>query len=471
MNILLINPPISGKVKYIREGRCEQRLSSFQYMMPPISLPSIAAVLEKEKFGVKILECIGEDLNFSDVKNEIRNLNLSFIVINVSTATYYNDLEIVRLIKETINCHITAIGVHVSALPDVTLQESLLDSVIVGEPEMTCLDLAKAIEGKQNLREIRSISFKHENKIICNPARDFIEDLDSLPFPDRSLIDNNKYTLPNIDRPYTLLISSRGCPYECIFCTARQYYGKKIRLRSAKNIVDEAEEIMAKFGLKDIVMWSDTFTLVRDHVLEICDEIHRRGVKFNWMCNSRVDKVDEIMLEKMKAAGCIGISYGIESGVQHILDNAKKGINLRQIDSAFKWTKRAGIETLGHVIFGLPGETKATIRNTLDFVKKIKPDFAQFYCAIPFPGTEFYSLCKEKGWLVTKDWSRFEINQAIIQTSRLSVNDLSRARRQAFLSFYIRPSYIIKRAIPVFFSNNRRKTMLQVLNFFKEWAY
>ena len=470
MNILLINPPIFGKVKYIREGRCEQRLSSFQYKMPPISLPSIGAVLRKENFKVKILECVGKDLDISDIKNEIKDSQPSLILINISTVTYYNDLEVIRSIKAVTDTHVTAIGVHVSVLPDAVLQEGLLDSVIMGEPELTCLDLAKALKEERDLKEVTSICFKKGDSIVRNAKRDFIGDLDGLPFPDRSLLDNSKYSLPNIGRPYTLLISSRGCPYECIFCTARQYYGNKIRLRSARNIVDEAEEIIDKFGLKDIVMWSDTFTLVREHVLEICYEIQRRGLRFNWMCNSRVDKIDETMLEEMKRAGCTGISYGIESGVQHILDNAKKGISLKQIGLAFKWTRRAGIETLGHVIFGLPGETKATIRDTFNFVKKIGPDFAQFYCAIPFPGTEFYALCKEKGWLVTEDWSRFELNQAIIQTPELKIKDLDNARRKAFLSFYTRPSYIIKKAIPMFFTKECGNTLCQALDFFKEWV-
>jgi len=469
MQILIINPPAANKIKYIREGRCEQRLSSFQYTMPPISLLSIAGLMEREKFEVKILDCISEELDFADIKREINAFAPALIIINISTATYYSDLEIVKLIRDITSCHITAIGVHVSVLPEIVLKESLLDSTIIGEPELTCLKLAKAIEKKSSLKEIEAVSFKDDGKIIHNPRISFMEDLDKLPFPARHLVKNKNYILPLINRPYTLIISSRGCPYECIFCTARQYYGNKIRLRNSKGIADEAVEVIHKFNIKDIVMWSDTFTLVRSNILEICDEIKKRNLKFNWMCNSRVDKVDEVLLKEMKEAGCSGISYGVESGVQAILDKAKKAITLKQIEDAFKWTHQAKIQTLAHVIFGLPGETKSTIKITLNFVKKINPDFAQFYCAIPFPGTELYSLSEENGWLITDDWSRFELNQAVVNTPGLSAKDLAKARKQAFLSFYLRPLYLTRRVLPKMVFSNWAHFLRQSKNFLNSW--
>jgi len=216
-------------------------------------------------------------------------------------------------------------------------------------------------------------------------------------------------------------------------------------------------------------MWADTFTLNRDLVMEFCALIKSRNLKFNWMCNSRVDKVDEEMLVAMRKAGCRGIAYGIESGVQSILDSVKKGVSVKQIEKAFSLTLKAKIPSLGHVILGLPGETRETIKQTLNFLKKLNCDYAQFYCAIPFPGTDFYSLAKENGWLVTDDWSKFELNQAIIRTPFLSEEELRLYRKRAYASFYLRPGYIFKkmgRLIPMCFSG---KAGRKIFSFLKDW--
>ena len=469
MEVLIINPPIAGKIKYIREGRCEQRLSSFQYMMPPISLVSIAALLEKNGFRVKVLECIGKNLQFTDVQREIAEFKPRLLIINFSTATYFNDLKFVGLVRNLTSAHLTAIGVHVSALAQETLSQSSLDSVVRGEPEAACLDLALAILQRKGLERVNNLSFKDKQGVVNNPGGYFIEDLNALPFPARHLIDNNCYSLPTTSRPYTMVISSRGCPYKCIFCTARQYYGEKPRFRDPKNIITEVEEIVNRFKIKDIVMWADTFTLNRDLVMEFCALIKSRNLKFNWMCNSRVDKVDEEMLVAMRKAGCRGIAYGIESGVQSILDSVKKGVSVKQIEKAFSLTLKAKIPSLGHVILGLPGETRETIKQTLNFLKKLNCDYAQFYCAIPFPGTDFYSLAKENGWLVTDDWSKFELNQAIIRTPFLSEEELRLYRKRAYASFYLRPGYIFKkmgRLIPMCFSG---KAGRKIFSFLKDW--
>jgi radical SAM superfamily enzyme YgiQ (UPF0313 family) len=469
MKVVLINPPTKGR-QYVREGRCEQRISSFQYKMVPISLPSIAALLETEGFEVKILDCLSQNLTSEEIVGKVLDWQPTLVVMNMATATYDSDREVIHAIRTISRAHITAIGIHVTALSESTLRESELDSVIRGEPEEICLHLAKVLRDAGSIREIQAISYKEQTAIIHNSRATFINDLDALPFPARHLINNRSYTLPIRNRPYTLLISSRGCPYNCIFCTAKQYYGTKVRLRSPGNIVDEMAEIIGRWQITDIVMWSDTFTLVRDHVMGICNEIIKRKLSCNWMCNSRVDKVDEALLSKMKQAGCSGISYGVESGVQEILDRAKKEITTGQIERAFMWTHQAKIQTLAHIIFGLPGESKSTIQTTLEFVKKLNPDFVQFYCAIPFPGTELYSICKANGWLVTSDWSKFELNHAIIQTPSLSVSDLRKARMHSFMSFYLRPSYVIRKFPLLLSQNDLKRFLYQIQDFFKDWV-
>lgn len=445
MKILLVNPPPKEGPKVIREGRCEQRLSSFQYVMVPISLPSIAGLLEKEGLDVEIIDFIVENHNFTTAIDAVVKKKPDLVITNFSTLTYQSDGVFVKELKKRLpHSHLSAIGVHVTTLPRQTLKDTALDSVIRAEPEITVLNLAQVLRRGQKLNSVQGLSFKNGQKIIQNRDRPFIQDLDNLPFPARHLLKKDRYLSPVHHRPYTLLITARGCPNQCIFCTARKYYGNKFRKRKVSQVIAEIEQIVKVEKIKEITMWADTFTLDRRFVLDLCDEIKKRKLKFKWLCNSRVNTVDKEMLLKMKQAGCSGIAFGVESGVQTILNRVKKGITLAQIEKAFALTREVGIESLAHVIFGLPGETTQTINQTIAFIKKIDPDYAQFYCAVPFPGTEFASLAQKEGWIATKDWNRYEINQAIIQTKNLSCRQLARARKKAIYGFYLRKTFILR---------------------------
>lgn len=471
MKVLILNPPAYKGIKFIREGRCEQRLSSFQYVMVPISLPSIAGLLREKGHELRIVDSMVEDYGIAEVKEEIRRFDPSLIIVDMSTVTYFGDAATIEALKEGEDYHIAAIGTHVTALPEATLKETKLDSVIRGEPEETSLCLADALENANKLSEVEGISFRQNGQILHNPSRPFIENLDQLPFPARDLIKNDRYTMPVSNRPYTLVITSRGCSHNCIFCTARQYYGCRLRKRTPKNIVDEIEEIIKRFGITDITMWSDTFTLDREFVVGVCNEIKRRGLGFNWMTNSRVDRVDKGLLKLMKEAGCSMLSFGIESGSQRILNNVRKGTTLEQAEQVFIWTKELGIETIAHFILGLPGETKETIAETIRFARKLDPDYPQFYGAIPFPGTEFYELAANNGWITTNDWSKYELNQAIVSTPSLSVEQLGRARKKAFRSFYLRPRYIGKTLAKLKSFGELLNIIKQGLSFAEEWVF
>lgn len=364
----------------------------------------------------------------------------------------------------------TAIGAHVTALPEESLRASRLDSVIRREPEMTADCLVDALEKRGHLSGVTGTSYRTETGIIHNKDRPFVENLDELPFPARDLIDNEKYTMPISNEPYTLVIASRGCPHQCIYCTAHLYYGHKLRLRSPDNVLDEIEEIVGKFGTKDVTLWSDTFTLDRNFVTEICQRIEERGLEFRWMANSRVDRVDPDLLHTMKSAGCTMLSFGVESGCQEILNNIKKKTTLEQIKNAFTWCHEAKIETIAHFVLGLPGENKDTVKQTLQLAKNIKPDYAQFYGAIPFPGTRFYQLAKENFWLVTDDWTKYELNQTVVSTPELSAAELDKAKRAAFKGFYLRPNYMLKRLGQVRSVREGLNLPKQSLNFMKEWV-
>lgn len=448
MKTMIVNPPTCTGMKYIREGRCEQRLSSFQYVMVPISLPMIAGALEARHHEVKLLDCIANDVGVEGLKKAIEKWNPSFVLFNMSTATSASDIEVINQMRPVTKAHFTVIGNHATSLPEEVLTASALDSVIRREPELTAQDLVDAVEKGRGLGGVLGISFKgKDGTVVHNEDRPFNDNLDDLPFAARHLLDNARYTLPVINEPYTLIITSRGCPYSCIYCTAYQYYGKKLRLRSAENVVDEMQECLEKHHIRNFTMWSDTFNQNKKFVMEVCAEIQKRGLekKIHWMANSRVDHVDAEVLKAMRSSGCIGVSYGVESGVDEILINMKKGATAEQARTAVRLTKEAGIEVLTHIIFGLPGDTPETINQTIRYVKELDPDYAQFYCAIPFPKTELEAMGKKNGWITTEDYSKYELNQPLLNLPTLSVEQLQEARKRAYREFYLRPGYILKR--------------------------
>jgi anaerobic magnesium-protoporphyrin IX monomethyl ester cyclase len=479
VKVLLLNPPAYRGVRFVREGRCGQRLSSFQYNMVPISLISTAALLRERGHEVALTEAIARDLSIEEVLGEIGEFSPALVLVNTSTVSFRGDADAAAQVKKALpGAFVAAYGTHVTALPEESLKESAFDGVIRREPEATGAALADALAAGGPLEEVTGLSFRRDwsspegpGPIISNPDRPFIEDLDSLPFPARDLVDHSQYPAPLSQRPHTLVSTSRGCPYPCVFCTARLYYGTRLRLRSPESVGEEIGKIVEEEGLDLFTFWSDTFTLNREHVVAICREILKRKLIIDWMCNSRVDRVDLDLLRLMAAAGCRVISFGVESGSQAVLDNVKKGITVEQVEQAFAWCRQAGIKSAAHLILGLPGETRATIRETARLSRRIGADYVQFYGAVPFPGTDFYRQAREKGWLLADSWDDFEINRDIVSTPDLSVEELRKCRRRAFLSFYFRPSYIAARLAEVRGPSDLGRLAANGWSFVRHWVF
>ncbi len=469
MRVLLVNPPTLDGVRYVREGRCEQKASSYQYLMVPISLPSIAAVLREDGHEVRLVDCVASGQDAENLVADARSWRPGLIVMNVSTPTFASDVRVAAMLSAACQAHVTAYGVHVTALPDESLDATPFDSVVRGEPEYTVRDLARQLPSLE-LACVDGLSHKSLGSIVHNPPRPFIDDLDALPFPARDLLDNAKYTAPLSTAAQTLIVSERGCPHACTYCTAHCYYGHRVRRRSPSNIADEIEECVKRFGIRSFVMWADTFTSDKQHVLAVCDEIESRRLEIDWQCNSRVDTVDAEILKRMGAAGCSAVSFGVESGVQEILDAVRKGTTLQQAVDAFGWAREAGITTLAYVILGLPGETRSTIRQTRRFIRQLDPDFVQIHCAVPFPGTELRARAIADGVPVADSWQEYEIDNAAMGTAELTARDLDRARVSEFLRFYLQP----RRAIRALGSITRRESLARVakwtLDFLGGWV-
>ena len=279
------------------------------------------------------------------------------------------------------------------------------------------------------------------------------------------MLKNEKYKVPMRGGAFTIIRTSRGCPFKCTFCTSRLYYGDKWRTRSVNSVIEEIKEIK-KLGIDNIFFNSDTFTFRKSFVLDLCKKLNDENLNIKWFCNSRVDTIDMEMAKEMKNAGCWLIAFGIESGNQEVLNRTKKGIKLEKAIETISMVNKTGIETIAYFIFGLPGETKETLKDTIKFAKKCDPTYARFFTAVPFPGTEFYEEKLKEGKIKTLDWSKYDQADCdVFVIDGLSSEDIVKAEKSAFISFYIRPKYIIR------LLGNPKRAIRSANSFFKQWVF
>jgi len=413
---------------------------------PPISLCTIGAVLREAGFEVRINDCPSESIGREGLKELISVYQPDLLVSNSSTPSIKYDVEIPALAKLVHPVVKTALfGIHAGVMPDeVFAMSPELDFIIRGEPELSALELAMNLDKDERFKETPGISARLNGKIEHFPPRQFYPNLDELPFPAWDLVNLNHYALPFTGKRFVMVMSSRGCPYDCTFCVAQSYYGKKIRMRSAKRILDEVEYSQREFDIYDFFFWSESFTIIKKNVHQLCDEILQRRLKIRWVCNSRVDNVDLELLQKMRRAGCWLVSFGLESGDQGILDRSKKRTTLEQARPAVRNARQAGLQIAGHFVLGLPGETEESLRKTGQFSQELDLDYAQFYCASPWPGSRFYEEAVKEGWLNTTDWNRFEQSVCVLDYPGLPAKRIMELRDRMTRAFYFRPKIIWK---------------------------
>ncbi len=450
MKTLIINPPTEKGFE--RSGRWPSH-SSGGACQEPLFLAYAAAVLEKAGLEVELIDCRPDYITLEKLSEKITK-EIGLAIIQTSTPSIDLDLETAKALKKkNSNLKIALVGPHPTVFDkEILNQYPDIDLILRGEYDYTVRDVAQALENDQNFKEIKGITYRDGRNIIRNEDREYIKDLDELPFPARHFLPVNKYFEPLfIGRPTLRLISSRGCPFRCTFCMWPQLmYGRFFRARDPIKVVDEIEHLKNEYHIKEYYFDDDTFTINPDRVAKICDEIIQRKINLPFDCLARVDTVTPQMLRKMKEAGCIIIRYGVESGSSKILENIRKGITVEQIKLAFKETKKAGIKTHATMIFGLPGETKETVKETIKFVLELDPDYAQFPIAIPYPGTEFYEQAKSRGWLKNSNWSDFDAScPSVLEYPDLKAEDISRAAKLASWKFYLRPGYIAKKVFQI----------------------
>lgn len=442
MKVLLLNPPSLHKKAFIREGRCTQEQGAWATMWPPITLATSGALLEAKGHNVEVLDCPAQGIQLGELLHRIRNRRYELIAWSAATPSIKSDLALADKIKGVDSSIGTAaFGTHVTALAEECLMGTGgLDFVIRNEPENTLTALAEALAGEIGLEGIKGLSYRGaDGQFFHKPSRPFIKDLDGMPFPAWHLLDLDKYRLPLIGKKFLILAPIRGCPYPCTFCTAQTYYGGKLRKKSVPRVMDEIGYVMDRFRINQFFIWADTFTTDKDYVMRFCQALRDKGLNVHWTCNSRVDSIDRDLLKAMAGAGCWMISYGIESGNKTILDRARKGITPEQSRNAVKMAKQAGIRVAGHFVLGLPGETEQTIEETIDFALSLDMEMAQFYCAVPFPGSPLFELARTQGWIEGRDYEEFRQDNAVMNLPGLPASIVNEYRKNAFRRFYLKP--------------------------------
>jgi radical SAM superfamily enzyme YgiQ (UPF0313 family) len=386
---------------------------SYPKKSPPLGLAYIASVLEKKGYKVNIADMSTIGMNEDDLKRLVEQTRPRLVGISFMTNQFGQAVSAAKVIK-TVNEKIPVItgGPHVSALPNEILSYDCFDVAVIGEGEITAAILAEHfLDGRYTLEEINGIAYKKDGQIHINEPRPLIEDLDILPTPAWHLLPMEKYAVPATGGDTTetafAVISSRGCPNQCIFCDSHTIFGRKFRARSAKNIFAELLYLNKNFGAKQFDFVDDTITVSRKRIFELCSLLQSGKCGFKWMCNARVNTVDAEMLSTMKSAGCVRVEFGIESGDPAVLKNIKKNITIEQIKNAHQLARQAGLSIGSFVMVGNIGEDFTAVMKTRKLLEQLDTDDIFIAIATPFPGTELYRTAQENGWLYVTDWSKY----------------------------------------------------------------
>lgn len=443
MKVLLINPP-----------------SSAPNPIMPLGLAYLAAALRNASFDTDIIDAWAEGYTIEDLGECIKDKQYDIAGVTMMSPMYASAMRTVDCVHQYSNAKIAVGGPHPSALPEQCLQDnSNIDFVIAGEGEKAFVDLVKAIaENRKDVSDIKGLAYRKGNAVITNGIAQPTGNLDALPYPARELFPIKKYkTHPPYGKknPYMTLITSRGCPFQCTYCS-KSVSGSRYRAMSPQRVISEIKYIIKEYGIREIHFYDDDFTVNMNRAEEICELLLREKIKISWSCTTRVDLVDEKLLSKMKQAGCWLISYGVESADPVILKNIKKGYTIEQVQNAFSLTKKSGIRTVAYLMLGLPGETEKTIKKTIEFSLKLDPDFVSWGITALYPGSTLYEAAQNgklgnidiRYTFNNRNWhasgSPYGDGYAIIYEQQLSRNELQAYGRLANRNFYLRPIYLLR---------------------------
>jgi anaerobic magnesium-protoporphyrin IX monomethyl ester cyclase len=451
MGVILINPPHSFMQAH--RGGKKGKIELLSY--PPLGLLYLAAMLEREHINVKIVDCPANENNVEGLVQIIEKEKPSIVGISATTPQTQSAVHLAKTLRTRFENTLTIGlgGAHISADPDFIKRFPYFDFGLTGEGEITFLEIVKKILGGEKVKGI------YHGEALAN--------LDSIPFPARHLVDNNLYFMPINAKKFTSIITSRGCPYNCLYCS-RPVIGKNVRYRSPSNVVAEIEECVQKYGIEWFQFVDDTTTLNKDHILSLCKEIISLKLNVEWGCQTRIDLVDETLLKIMHEAGCREISFGVESGSERIRSILRKQFNDHSVFTAFKLCRKIGIETTAFLLLGLPTETKEELYKTVNFGKKIEADYIEVHVSTPFPGSDLFSLANKEDIIPADIWDKYTEGELgstlpLYIPNCLTREEVLEAQKQAYKEFYFRAPYIFRRLSQDIFSAQKLKRDVKVM--------
>ena len=425
----------------------------------------LAAVLREAGEEVEILDADLLELSIHETAREACRKHPSIVGITATTPTIKNALKVVSAVKALDSGVVTVVGgVHPTFMPEETLLSCPeLDLVVIGEGEQTLLELTQVLKGFQwkgrsysaakefaeRVSKVDGIAYRdpsNPNLIRFTPPRAFIQDLDKIPLPARDLVPFEHYKLLGKDASIGAIITSRGCPYGCTYCSSSRIGGLKFRARSVDNVLLEIQELYYKYRLRHIEIIDDIFTLNQKRAFEFAKKLKSLKLDIKWVASSRVNTISRDLLRALFSAGLTILYYGVESGSQRILNLMKKGVTLEQIRTAFRITREEGVKSCGSFILGYPGETLDEMKQTIKFACELDADYAQFCILTPYPGTPIYDELKSKGLLLTEDWDRYTTLEPVIkyEVFGYTAKQVKKMLNYAYRYFYLRPKYVIK---------------------------
>lgn len=482
MKILLANSPSivsldNGLEKYFVKAGSRWPFSTIKrrseplkdYIPFPFYLAYTTALLKNDNFNVQAIDAVPLNWNHQDFIDYCVNENPDILLIESTTPTFEIDLENIRKISEKIDVKICLAGSHATSYPEEILNNYKgIDYIFQGEYEFHFLEFCQSLRDKdfQRIESLKSIAFKKENGTIYKGEKGLISNLDSLPYPawsyfPQSGLNTWDYYWDNIcqNKPAAQMHSSRGCPFRCDFCVWIQvmYDNSSHRSFSAKRIVDEMEELRRQFGIKEIYFDDDILTGSKKHIKDLCNELVSRKTNIKWSAMGDAmacNKDDAILMSK---AGLIAYKFGVESGDPRVLKEIQKPVKLDKVKELCKTFNKCGVKTHATFSFGLSGETKASMNNTLSFMKELTVDTLQVSIATPFPGTRFYDKVKMNNQIVDLNWDDFDgANSSVVSTADLTnkeIQDYAKfALKSWLISRFFTPSWIwrqIKMSIKV----------------------
>jgi radical SAM superfamily enzyme YgiQ (UPF0313 family) len=429
VKVLLVQPPFEDDIARVLG------VSSF-----PLGLVHLAAKLEEEGFHVDILDCPAEGVGMEDLPGVLKKYDA--IGITATTPVAPSAYRVARLAKG-LGKFVFLGGPHPTFMDREALREGRADVVIRGEGETTTTQVLEEVDGwgEPDFSDIEGVTYRDGSRIVRNPDRRKPEDLDRLPIPAYDKVNLNNYAADGVR--FVPVITSRGCPFRCIFCASSRIFGPRWRGKSPELVVEELRYLVEELKVDRIEFVDDVFTVYKRRLKEICEGMREEGIDVPWDCGARADLLTPEVAKILRDHGCTAVYVGAESASDETLKKINKGITVRDIIGCRKVAKRYGLEILLSFILGFPWEDREDVLRTIKFARRVRPDYVQFTVCTPYPGTPLYDMAEEKGLIEVRDWSKYTTLDPVMRTEHLSREELGRLLQRAYISYYLNPRYLL----------------------------